>query len=143
MAPNRVQLHSSLGQRLLWALSASFWLFAADVVFVCALSVYRRHFGVANILIPLWTVGMFFVSRWSRRNATPVFATPAGLELSGAGCVVPWRCVTKAEYLPLLSSLMPVYRVSFADDRRPLTFYACEDVERVVQRFKAGSESAS
>ena len=143
MTSARIQLHSGLGRSLLLFMSAWFWLFAAQVVFVCALSAYRHHFGVANVLIPIWTAGSFFVSRWAARNATPVFATPAGLELTRSGSVVPWRCVTKAEYLPLLSSLIPAYRVSFTDSRCPLTFYAREDVERVVTRLKTLAEPAT
>ena len=143
MTSERIQLHSAFGRAKLLFISTWFWLFLAQFVFVCALSIYRHHFGVANVLIPIWTAGSFFVSRWAGRNATPVFATPAGLELSRSASVVPWRCVTKAEYLPLLSSLIPVYRVSFTDNRAPLTFYAREDVERVVTRFKSVAEPAA
>ena len=139
----RIQLHSGFGRLLLLFVSGWFWLCLADAVFVWGFSIYRHQLGPAELLISMWTLGAFFLSRWAGHNATPVFATAAGLELTNSGAIVAWRSVTKVQYLALLSSLVPVYRISFANQQRALTFYACEDVEHVVARFKAAAQKAA
>jgi len=137
MTSERIQLHSGFGRALFRFVSHWFWFFCADAFVLCGWCVYQHHFGPACLLIPSQAAGMFFLSRWARRNATGVFATEAGLELTLGSRTIPWRSVAKAEYLALFSSLIPVYRVSFVGDLPPLTFYACEDVERIVARFSA------
>ena len=142
MTDERLQLHSGFGRLQLLLLSTFFWQAIAGVAVAWTLCIAHHQFSASCLLMPVYCVAIFPLSRWARRNATPVFATTAGLELTGPGRVIPWQAVQHARSVSLYGSLLYAYRVTFAGDVPPLTFYACEDVERVIQRFKAATRAS-
>jgi len=143
MTAERLQLHSALG-RLMYSMVASFFWMAIGAAFlVWRLSGDEQNLEPLRIVLPFECVPLFFVWRWARRSGGRIYATPNGLELERRKLVIPWTLVARTERIPLLSRLEPYYRISFSDDRRPLAFYGCEDVEQIVRRFKAAAEPAS
>lgn len=136
MISERVQLHSTLGRQLLLAQSYLPWLAISGGLSSVVVAAARGGIGAGQLSALVFMIPFIHLARWARRNSTPVFATPQGLELSKPGHTVPWASVVRAWRIPF-SGLMAVQRVTFSDGTPPLTFYCSEDLELIVQRFNS------
>jgi hypothetical protein len=143
MTAERIQLHSALGRLMYFMVASFFWMAIGASLMVWRLSGDEQNLEPLRVVLPFECVPLFFVWRWARRSGGTIYATRSGLELARSKLVIPWSVVAHAERIPLLSRLQPYYRICFSDDRRPLAFYGCEDVEKVVGHFKAAAEPAS
>lgn len=139
MTTDRIQLHSGTGRQLLLAWSYMPWV-ALTGCFSSVITAFIRHgFVAAQLKLFVCTVpALILLARWARRNSTPVFATPGGLELVAHGRVISWASVAAVRRMPL-SGLMPIYRITFTDGTPPLTFYAQQELEQVVRRYRTSA----
>ena len=136
MTSERIQLHSSFGRQLLLAQSFLPWVAISGCLTSVAVAASRGAFGAQQLPSLVFAIPFVFLARWARRNATPVFATPKGLELSKRKRTVPWASVATSWRIPF-SGLLAVQRITFSDGTPPLTFYCNENLESIVRRFKA------
>lgn len=136
MTGERLQLHSSLGRRLLLAQSYLPWVAISGCLTSVVVAASRGTFGAQQLPSLIFAIPFVFLAQWARRNATPVFATPEGLELAKRKRIVPWAAVATCWRIPF-SGLLAVQRITFSDGTPPLTFYCNEDLESIVRRFKA------
>jgi hypothetical protein len=146
MDSERIQLHSDWGRPLLLFVANVHWLQALTSAVTLLLDWGRFGFQVESLLPFVFCAPLWVLARWAARNATPVFASPAGLEMPGRGRTVAWPHV--AEGRRLFGGLIAFYRVTFTDGTPPLTFYCREYyLEDIVARFRSrtigGLKSAS
>jgi hypothetical protein len=141
MKPERVQLHSDVGRAMLLFWAYARWWMPLATAWLIALAYFAfgsRRFPVVPIT---YCVLVLLLSRWASLNATPVFASLAGLEMPGRRHTVAWRSVKEVREIPFVGGLvLSVYRVTFDDGTAPLTFYGINEFERIVRRFKASSK---
>lgn len=72
-----------------------------------------------------------------------VYVRPDGLELGLAKRLVPWASLQAVQNLSAFGGLLlPLYRLTFRDGTAPVMFYACDDVEAVIGRYRAPVERA-
>lgn len=141
MKPERIQLHSDVGRAMLLFWAHARWWMPLATAWLIALGYFAfgsRRFPVVPIV---YCALVLLLSRWASLNATPVFATPAGLELPGRRRTVAWTSVKETREVPFVGGLiLSVYRVTFDDGTAPLTFYGVQELERIVERFKTSSK---
>jgi hypothetical protein len=139
----RIQLHSGVGRLGFFAASVMWIGSLVSIPITIVLSLRSGRISPALFTLPIHSTLLFLLARWARRNATAVFASADGLELAHRNRTVGWEHVSHVADLGWLGGmLVPLYRVTFDDGTPALTFYACEDVERIVQRFKAPRPAA-
>jgi hypothetical protein len=133
----RIQLHSALG-RLLYLFASLFFIDSlVSIAAVACLSYQQGKLNPGIALLALLSIPKFFISSWAWKHRGCVWATSAGLELGTPSQHIPWAHVMKVKRVPLLSGMQPFYLIKLEHHRIPFGFHACDDVERVIARFKS------
>src|SRR5882672_10537981 len=96
MQEARIPLHAPVARLPLVVLSLMLWPALAGG-FVAAVVAFCRHrFGLGNLLMPIFALPFWLVMQWIRSNATRVFATAEGLELTDRRRTIAWQSVASA-----------------------------------------------
>jgi hypothetical protein len=141
MKPERIQLHSDVGRAMLLFWAYARWWMPLATAWVIALAYFTCGSRRLPVVPITYCALVLLLSRWASLNATPVFATLAGLEMPGRRRTVAWSSVKETREVPFVGGLvLNLYRVTFDDGTAPLTFYGIQEFERIVRRFKASSK---
>ncbi len=134
---HRYQLHSVVNDAAYWFVLVLFWFSLAGSLVWLPLELRHGQPEPAILLMPIEALIFLLIALWARRRRVRVYATPGGLELGVKGRLVPWSQLRAVRNLsPLGGLLVPLYRLTFSDGTAPVTFYARDEIETVVQRLR-------
>jgi hypothetical protein len=136
MTGERIALHSDIGRLQLRIGIFLFWPAFVASLLACLFAVVQLHASPWSLLLAVVALPFFLLTRWTARNATRVFATPAGLELTDQHRIIPWSSVAEARQVAF-PNLIPIYRITFSDGSPPLTFLTSQHIQPIIARFKA------